>query len=152
MNKQQEQQKRVVRAQQEDIILVEQNGMICKIMGTTGSYYGVNLENNTCTCMDFTRGSASKLGIYCKHLCFMYMNVANKPLCEKLTELELCSRIESICLEPGKNSDCAICFENFVDNSVLFKCRVCHNAVHSECFTKWQKFNNNSCVYCRTIA
>lgn len=48
-------------------------------------------------------------------------------------------------------NECGICFNNFNQNDIIYKCKKCNNKFHKKCFKKWKKkIKNNQCIFCMT--
>jgi hypothetical protein len=144
----------------------------------TRSRYTVKLidKSFTCNCSDFTY-RASKLGIVCKHVCFLMFRVArifsmsfidtkrlsdreyrefvdtmNNNILWKTSELSvkaLNTKFRDL-TKDMEDCSCPICFDAINDsNSVA--CPDCKNHIHENCMMVWLE-SFSTCVYCRSTS
>ena len=138
--------------------------------------YTVNLSKRrfTCTCSDY-KYRAEKLGIVCKHICFLVCKVArilsvsfidSKTLTNDeynmfldVINSNILWQNESISLKSINNKFkvfnisredtlCPICFDAINKNDSV-SCPKCKNCIHEECMNVWLEANK-TCVFCRS--
>ena len=135
------------------------------ISGSTNNIYKIKIKDNLiCNCMDSNINYHK--GIYCKHVCFIFIKIIQSTDLNFFTNFILSSEdvfilndiltmmfelnvylFNSDSKERNIGDDCPVCYEKLSDD--LVKCPDCNNAIHSECITKWLKYNK-SCVFCRS--
>jgi hypothetical protein len=154
-----------------------ENDLVIEVLGTKRankrSRYKVCLNNgtSTCTCSDFIyRGN--KLGVVCKHICFVVFKVAkifsmSFIQTRKLTDFErmqiynaLCNRRDYFVKALNKkfkdftknkeDCSCPICFDA-IHEADSVSCPECKNYIHEHCMLIWLE-SHASCVYCRSSA
>jgi hypothetical protein len=139
-----------------------------KVEGSTGKHYAVTFnETIKCTCMDYSLRSKN-----CKHIYFIVAKVIDDQEILRLLEedpkvniFELIENIDAkidvaynkrkIILTEDvsecdlKSNTCCVCFDDYVENDSLTKCKICTNHFHAECIKIWMK-SKESCPLCRS--
>lgn len=160
----------------------ENDDVVIKVLGSKRrnirSQYSIKLSKRsfTCSCSDFTY-RALKLGIVCKHICFLVFRVA-KLFSMSFIETKVLSKEEhrrfitaldnnivwqntelsakalnSKFRHFSKDDDdcsCPICFDP-VNNHNSVACPDCKNYIHENCMMVWLE-SFSTCVYCRSNA
>jgi len=150
-DREEEQVKRVQRAQTQQLYLIEQSGLVCKVTGTTGNLYELDLSLDTCSCPDATTGMSADLGILCKHLCFAKLKIFNKPIDYVLKDSDVVRKKALLAETNRADTSCIICYDSFEADPEYKECAKCKNIIHETCFRRWLSFNKNTCVYCRAL-
>lgn len=120
----------------------------------------------SCSCMDF-KFRCSKIGIPCKHCCYILMNgckltslqistldIRNLEISLIRPYLEIISKMftTKITIVETKvfedNEICAICLMN--DNIDLISCEGCHKLLHRQCINIWLQ-RRKTCPLCVRI-
>jgi len=142
-----------------------------QISGSTNNNYRITILSNTlmCSCMDCQMSHYK--GIYCKHVCFVFIKIiqsrdfdfflkmilSNEDR-EKLTKIleemtfstnpiRPTSAFTSELSERNVGNECPICYEILDED--LSKCPDCENAVHTDCVKQWLRYHK-TCVFCRS--
>lgn len=141
--------------------------------------YTISINNSnrvSCNCKDFTFRS-NKLGIVCKHICFILCKVSgilDTTFFEtkKLTDFQFNKikkilennalwknryiSVKDINKEFQNNNNnfnpsdiCPICCDSFQDKSKTISCPQCKNYIHEKCMSIWLE-RKKTCVYCRS--
>lgn len=163
-----------------DMEINENRNFIFKILGTRKNVYTVTFGNNntTCSCGDFCIRKNICKHIY--YVCEKIFSISYESLClsdfdnlkQKVTnKLPHLSNILANSSDLNRykhllqkkddndndnkttyrNDSCLICLTDFDKNESLFTCKICLNAVHDNCFSKWKIYKKNgNCILCRS--
>ena len=63
-----------------------------------------------------------------------------------------CRMSRGACGFDDEDAACCVCFEALnAPEAQLWRCELCQNTTHAECFDKWRR-HNNTCPMCRHVS
>lgn len=142
-----------------------------EVEGSTGTIYNVQFKSKgiSCSCPDFLNRHR-----ICKHIYFIIgrvlkdidtANKIDKPnirifnlkgnLTEELNRtlnprLNVYKQNQGVEEIPKDETQCPICFEEYIENEYIVRCQVCKKYFHGDCMKVWlSKATRCNCPMCR---